>query len=121
MLFELMVFTSVTGGLVFSLVKLGSLGLDYSYKLGSTSFNSLKQLIGFSSNSDEKKKKRRLIKKKNNKTKVKAFDRIKYFFHGASVIISEEINGIHRDEAFLKIIGKNEKELKAKTSKLKFC
>jgi len=68
-----------------------------------------------------KKKKRRLIKKKNNKTKVKAFDRIKYFFHGASVIISEEINGIHRDEAFLKIKGKNEKELKAKTSKLKFC
>jgi hypothetical protein len=37
------------------------------------------------------------------------------------VIISEEINGIHRDEAFLKIKGKNEKELKAKTSKLKFC
>jgi hypothetical protein len=121
MLFELMVFTSVSCGIALSLAKLGSLGLGCSYKLGSTSFNYLKQLVGFPSKWGVKKKGKISIKKasKTKKTKLKAFERINYFFHGASMIIRNEINGIPGADAFIKIKNKNKKALMEKPSKLK--
>jgi len=121
MLFELMVFTSVSCGIALSLAKLGSLGLGCSYKLGSTSFNYLKQLVGFPSKWGVKKKGKISIKKasKTKKTKLKAFERMNYFFHGSSMIIRNEINGIPGADAFIKIKNKNKKALMEKPSKLK--